>query len=116
MVSKPISGDAAEQRLKTEVMQLPPRDRRRIKGIPEVWAGKMAGARSDAEDANGQQRDPHDAVPNELEEYHLARQIKLPSQVPASAGGLNKTSKTTLSLRRTYDLRCRTPRTPSNPI
>ena len=39
------------------------------------------------------QRDPHDAVRNELEEYHLAKQIKLPSQVPASAGGLNMTSK-----------------------
>ncbi|KAJ5291158.1 Transcriptional coactivator SAGA-type complex Ada1/Tada1 [Penicillium angulare] len=72
MVSKPLSGDAAEQRLKTEVMQLPPRDRRRIKGIPE--------------------RDPNDATPNELEEYHLAKEIKLPSQVPASAGGLNKTN------------------------
>lgn len=36
MVSKPVSGDAAEQRLKTEVMQLPPRDRRRLKAIPEV--------------------------------------------------------------------------------
>ena len=36
VVSKPISGDAAEQRLKTEVMQLPPRDRRRLKAIPEV--------------------------------------------------------------------------------
>ncbi|KAJ6113756.1 Transcriptional coactivator SAGA-type complex Ada1/Tada1 [Penicillium sp. IBT 18751x] len=71
-VSKPISGDAAEQRLKTEVMQLPPRDRRRIKGIPE--------------------RDPNDAASTELEEYHLAKQIKLPSQVPASAGGLNKTN------------------------
>ncbi|KAJ5585374.1 Transcriptional coactivator SAGA-type complex Ada1/Tada1 [Penicillium hispanicum] len=72
MVSKPVSGDAAEQRLKTEVMQLPPRDRRRIKGIPE--------------------RDPTDTAPNELDEYHLAKQIKLPSQVPASAGGLNKTN------------------------
>ncbi|KAJ5934569.1 Transcriptional coactivator SAGA-type complex Ada1/Tada1 [Penicillium verhagenii] len=72
MVSKPISGDAAEQRLKTEVMQLPPRDRRRIKGIPE--------------------RDPNEVTPNELEEYQLAKQIKLPSQVPASAGGLNKTN------------------------
>ncbi|KAL3435691.1 WD40-repeat-containing domain protein [Aspergillus tetrazonus] len=72
VVSKPTSGDAAEQRLKTEVMQLPPRDRRRIKAIPE--------------------RDPHDAVRNELEEYHLAKQIKLPSQVPASAGGLNMTN------------------------
>ena len=36
VVSKPISGDAAEQRLKTEIMQLPPRDRRRLKAIPEV--------------------------------------------------------------------------------
>lgn len=36
VVSKPASGDAAEQRLKTEVMQLPPRDRRRLKAIPEV--------------------------------------------------------------------------------
>ncbi|KAJ5605855.1 hypothetical protein N7510_008636 [Penicillium lagena] len=72
VVSKPISGDAAEQRLKTEVMQLPPRDRRRIKGVPE--------------------RDPNEAMPNELEEYYQAKQIKLPSQVPASAGGLNKTN------------------------
>lgn len=45
-------------------------------------------------DTNGSQRDPNDAPPTELEEYHLAKQIKLPSQVPASAGGLNKTSKT----------------------
>ncbi|THC89256.1 hypothetical protein EYZ11_011302 [Aspergillus tanneri] len=72
VVSKPTSGDAAEQRLKTEVMQLPPRDRRRVKAIPE--------------------RDPDETVPSELEEYHLAKQIKLPSQVPASAGGLNKTN------------------------
>ncbi|KAL5362811.1 WD40 repeat-like protein [Aspergillus floccosus] len=72
VVSKPTSGDAAEQRLKTEVMQLPPRDRRRIKAIPE--------------------RDHSEYTPNELEEYHLAKQIKLPSQVPASAGGLNKTN------------------------
>ncbi|KAJ5138914.1 Brefeldin A-sensitivity protein 4 [Penicillium bovifimosum] len=71
-VSKPVSGDAAEQRLKTEVMKLPPRDRRRIKGIPE--------------------RDPNEPVPTELELSHLAKQIKLPSQVPASAGGLNKTN------------------------
>ncbi len=31
--SKPVSGDAAEQRLKVEVMQLPSRDRRRLKDI-----------------------------------------------------------------------------------
>jgi transcriptional coactivator HFI1/ADA1 len=33
--SKPVSGDAAEQRLKTEVMQLPSRDRRRIKDLAQ---------------------------------------------------------------------------------
>jgi transcriptional coactivator HFI1/ADA1 len=31
--SKPVSGDATEQRLKAEVMQLPSRDRRRLKDI-----------------------------------------------------------------------------------
>lgn len=36
VLSKPISGDAAEQRLKTEVMQLPARERRRLKEIPDV--------------------------------------------------------------------------------
>lgn len=41
------------------------------------------------------QPDPSEWVRNELEEYHQAKQIKLPSQVPASAGGLNKTSKKT---------------------
>jgi transcriptional coactivator HFI1/ADA1 len=30
---KPVSGDAAERKLKGEVMQLPARDRRRIKDI-----------------------------------------------------------------------------------
>lgn len=38
--SKAVSGDAAERRLKGEVMQLPARDRRRIKDLVhnEVWA------------------------------------------------------------------------------
>ena len=31
--NKPVSGDAAERRLKGEVMQLPARDRRRLKDI-----------------------------------------------------------------------------------
>ncbi|KAK2865455.1 hypothetical protein FQN49_003555 [Arthroderma sp. PD_2] len=71
VVSKPASGDAAEQRLKTEVMQLPPRDRRRLKAIPEPDLS---------------------TIPSTLEEYQLAKQIRLPDQVPASAGGLNKTN------------------------
>ena len=35
-VSKPVSGDAAEQRLKTEAMQLPARDLLRLKDIADV--------------------------------------------------------------------------------
>ena len=31
--AKPVTGDAAERRLKTEVMMLPSRDRRRIKDL-----------------------------------------------------------------------------------
>ncbi|KAI9762527.1 MAG: transcriptional coactivator hfi1/ADA1 [Chaenotheca gracillima] len=71
-VAKPVSGDAAEQRLKTEVMQLPARDRRRIKDIPEP--------------------DPSDTSSNSLTEYHQAKQIKPPDLVPTSAGGMNKTN------------------------
>jgi hypothetical protein len=36
--SKPTAGDAVEQRLKSEVMQLPARDRRRLKEVAEVSA------------------------------------------------------------------------------
>ncbi|EON67924.1 hypothetical protein W97_07421 [Coniosporium apollinis CBS 100218] len=70
-VPKPVSGDAAEQRLKTEVMQLPARDRHRLKGIPD---------------------DPFDQFTQTMQEFHMARQIKLPDLGPTSAGGLNKTN------------------------
>lgn len=36
ILSKPVSGDAAEQRLKTEVMKLHARDRRRLKEVQDV--------------------------------------------------------------------------------
>lgn len=41
--SKPVTGDATERKLKGEVMQLPPRDRRRIKDIlhNDVSIGKL---------------------------------------------------------------------------
>lgn len=35
-VPKPLTGDAAEQRLKVEVMQLPSRIRQRLKGVQDV--------------------------------------------------------------------------------
>ncbi|KAI9850894.1 MAG: transcriptional coactivator hfi1/ADA1 [Thelocarpon superellum] len=89
-VSKPVSGDAAEQRLKTEAMQLPARDRRRIKDIPETG-------------------DAHDMYSGMLNEYHHAKQIKQPDMVPTSAGGHNKTNWD-LEIRRRYSqaLACET--------
>ena len=42
--SKPVSGDAAEQRLKVEVMQLPSRDRRRLKDISLNDVGKPSSS------------------------------------------------------------------------
>ena len=47
------------------------------------------------------------AVANSILEYQSAKHIKLPDNVPASAGGLNKTSTSPLpsSKRKTYNLR-----------
>ncbi|CCU81549.1 hypothetical protein BGHDH14_bgh04212 [Blumeria hordei DH14] len=39
--AKPVTGDAAEQRLKTEVMQLPNRDRRRMKDLIPSHVGAL---------------------------------------------------------------------------
>ncbi|KAL9036142.1 MAG: hypothetical protein Q9180_004468 [Flavoplaca navasiana] len=76
LLSKPLAGDEAEQRLKREVMQLPARDRRRIKEVTD-----------------GQISDPLEAqIARSMHDYHLARQIKLPDAVPASAGGQVKTN------------------------
>lgn len=71
--SKPVTGDAAELRLKTEIMNLPARERHRLKAIQE---------------------DPTDTFQSMMAEFHDARQIRPPDAVPASAGGYNKTSKT----------------------
>ncbi|KAL8670513.1 MAG: hypothetical protein Q9168_004947 [Polycauliona sp. 1 TL-2023] len=74
--SKPLAGDEAEQRLKREVMQLPARDRRRIKEVTD-----------------GQITDPLEMqIARSTHDYHRARQIKLPDAVPASAGGQVKTN------------------------
>ena len=76
LASKPgVASDAAEQRLKLEVMSLMPRDRRRIKAIAADKAEDEAAARR-----------------NIYEEYYRASKIRVPDSVPASAGGLNKTN------------------------
>ncbi|MCJ1424836.1 transcriptional coactivator hfi1/ADA1 [Sticta canariensis] len=85
VLSKPVSGDAAEQRLKTEVMQLPARERRRLKEVPDVEVTDTMSH----------------AVATSMTDYHLAKQIKMPDNVPASAGGLNK-SNWDLEIRKRY--------------
>ncbi|KAK7533123.1 transcriptional regulator of RNA polII, SAGA, subunit-domain-containing protein [Phyllosticta citribraziliensis] len=70
--SKPSSGDAAELRLKTEVKELPGRERKRLKAIPES--------------------DPVDYFARELQEYHEAKHITIPDTGPASAAGFSKTN------------------------
>ncbi|TDZ27289.1 Transcriptional coactivator hfi1 [Colletotrichum spinosum] len=76
--SKPVSGDAAERRLKGEVMQLPSKDRRRIK------------------DLVGNDFDPHEQLTNAFLDNHR-RQPK-PAEVPPSAGGIGGINKMNFDL------------------
>ena len=72
-----VTSDASDQRLKAEVMALPPRDRRRLKGIANDKAEEEAAARK-----------------NPYEEYYQAGRIKAPepTAVTGAAGGLTKTN------------------------
>ncbi|KAI9732868.1 MAG: transcriptional coactivator hfi1/ADA1 [Cirrosporium novae-zelandiae] len=71
--TKPFSGDAAEVRLKTEVKQMQPRERRRLKHLMET-ADK-------------------DEIDNELLEFHRTKKPKVPeTNGPGSAGGLSNTN------------------------
>ncbi|EXJ54316.1 hypothetical protein A1O7_09654 [Cladophialophora yegresii CBS 114405] len=72
-----VTSDASEQRLKAEVMALPARERRRLKGV----------AGDKAEDEAAVRRNPY-------EEYYQAGRIKAPepSAVAGAAGGLTKTN------------------------
>ncbi|KAI1435220.1 transcriptional regulator of RNA polII, SAGA, subunit-domain-containing protein [Xylaria sp. CBS 124048] len=68
--AKPVTGDAAERRLKSEVMQLPSRDRRRIK------------------DLSHNDFDPYDVMADMFSEHHRSRASRAP-EIPQSATGLN---------------------------
>ncbi|ORY57251.1 transcriptional regulator of RNA polII, SAGA, subunit-domain-containing protein [Pseudomassariella vexata] len=70
--AKPITGDAAERRLKGEVMQLPSRDRRRIKEL----------ALNDF--------DPYESMTSMFSDLHRGRSAKAPDVPPSASGGLNK--------------------------
>jgi len=69
--AKPVTGDAAERRLKGEVMQLPNRDRRRIKDLVH------------------NDFDPFESMANMFAEHHRGKTHRAPD-VPQNAAGLNK--------------------------
>ncbi|KAL7785548.1 transcriptional regulator of RNA polII, SAGA, subunit domain-containing protein [Trichoderma ceciliae] len=68
--SKPVSGDAAERRLKGEVMQLPARDRRRIKELTQ------------------NEYDPLESLANMFTEAHRKPSVAA-DMPPSAAGGIN---------------------------
>jgi transcriptional coactivator HFI1/ADA1 len=73
---KPISGDAAEQQLKAEIMALPARERHRLKQLADQ--GQL-----------GSNNDDFQRIMRSIKEREV---IKPPDVVPASAGGFNKTN------------------------
>ncbi|KAK4121358.1 hypothetical protein N657DRAFT_601416 [Parathielavia appendiculata] len=81
--SKPVSGDAAERRLKGEVMQLPARDRRRIKDLVH------------------NDFDPYDSLANVFTDHARMRPAKT-TEVPASAGGGLSRMNFDLEIRKRY--------------
>lgn len=98
--TKPVSGDAAEQRLKSEIMHLPARERHRLKALQEV--SSVIFVRSDTRSqktsskynsSNAAPQDTSDGFALVMNEDHNALRIKLPEQQPGSAGGYSRTSK-----------------------
>ncbi|KAM0255481.1 hypothetical protein ACHAQJ_005708 [Trichoderma viride] len=80
--SKPVSGDAAERRLKGEVMQLPARDRRRIKELTQ------------------NEYDPLESLANMFTEAH--RKPPVATDVPPSAAGGINNMNFDLEIRKRY--------------
>ncbi len=89
--SKPVTGDAAERRLKGDVMQLPARDRRRIKDLVHNDVRLHIDLSLNV-CLSRLQYDPHENLSNLFAETH--RRPSATTDVPASAaGGINKMSK-----------------------
>lgn len=92
--AKPVTGDAAERRLKADVMQLPTRDRRRIKDLAlnDVRIPSLARSPRSVAKTNLGQFDPHDVMADMFLDHHRGRTARAP-EVPQSATGLNGMSK-----------------------
>ncbi|KAG6020262.1 hypothetical protein E4U41_002909 [Claviceps citrina] len=62
--NKPVTGDASERKLKGEVMQLPPRDRRRIKDLVHNDYDHLEGMSNVFAEAHRKSSVATDAIPN----------------------------------------------------
>lgn len=84
--SKPaVTSDAGEQRLKAEVMALPPRERRRFKAVATDKAEEEAAARK-----------------NLYEDYYQAGRIRVPEAAVGPAAGLTTKTNWDLEIRKRY--------------
>ncbi|OIW28517.1 hypothetical protein CONLIGDRAFT_380970 [Coniochaeta ligniaria NRRL 30616] len=70
--TKPVSGDAAERRLKGEVMQLPSRDRRRIKDLVQ------------------NDFDPYESLASVFTDHQKPKALRTADVPPSAAGGLSR--------------------------
>lgn len=96
--TKPASGDAAERRLKGEVMQLPSRDRRRIKDLVQNDV-RTCGSRFGGHSRGGSmltvlsQFDPYESLASVFADHQRPKASRT-ADVPASAvGGLSRMSE-----------------------
>ena len=85
--AKPLAGDAAEHRLKTEVMQLPPRVRARIKAIADEPAGPLIG--NLASEANARKLPAGGSVTG-VASVSTPLTATMPGSATSSSTGLNK--------------------------
>ncbi|KAF9770388.1 hypothetical protein IL306_012073 [Fusarium sp. DS 682] len=83
--TKPVSGDAAERRLKGDVMQLPTRDRRRIKDL--VQNDVSTSIPPHIQLLTGQKWDPHESISNVFADTR--RKLSTVTDATPTVGGIN---------------------------
>lgn len=109
--SKPVSGDATERRLKGEVMQLPARDRRRIKDLihNDVGLYHAAEPSSLSRADHIRQFDPYESLANVFTDHARTRPARTAEVPPSAAGGLSRMSACNLPPPHFGFLNARTP-------
>lgn len=89
--TKPVSGDAAERRLKGDVMQLPTRDRRRIKDLVQNDVSISTSTLS--QPLIGIKWDPHESISNVFADTHRKPStVTTVTDATPTVGGINNMS------------------------